>query len=203
MSGIFRFFVTYWVKPVRFREGLNSFSIFFTSQLILLGSITQWKRLSYDGYVYPDWAQAVAWLLALCSFVAIPVRAITEIVHHKGSFREVRSKLYIKVKRSKLYIICFNILYIQNISPFLTGSNPRIKCGQPNVKKFGHSRNKFKHSKPSCRHIISMLESFRSCLGLCLSYLSCSTLQRLMRAVRADVSVLNAVGDRHNLRPQR
>ena len=48
-----------------------------------------------------------------------------------------------------------------------------------------------------------MLESFRSCLGLCLSYLSCSTLQRLMRAVRADVSVLNAVGDRHNLRPQR
>lgn len=81
--------------------------------LILLGSITQWKRLSYDGYVYPDWAQAVAWLLALCSFVAIPVRAITEIVHHKGSFRE-----------------------------------------------------------------------------------------RLMRAVRADVSVLNAVAGRHNLRPQ-
>ena len=95
VSGIFRFFVMYWVKPVRFREGLNSFSIFFTSQLILLGSITQWKRLSYDGYVYPDWAQAVAWLLALCSFVAIPVRAITEIVHHKGSFREVRSKLFL------------------------------------------------------------------------------------------------------------
>ena len=69
-------------------------SIFFTSQLILLGSITQWKRLNYDGYVYPDWAQAVAWLLALCSFVAIPVRAISEIVHHKGSFREVRSKLF-------------------------------------------------------------------------------------------------------------
>lgn len=88
-------FVTYWVKPVRFREGLNIFSIFFASQLILLGSITQWKRLSYDGYVYPDWAQAVAWLLALCSFVAIPVRAISEIVHHKGSFREVRSKLFL------------------------------------------------------------------------------------------------------------
>ena len=95
VSGIFRFFVTYWVKSVRFREGLNIFSIFFSSQLILLGSITQWKRLSYDGYVYPDWAQAVAWLLALCSFVAIPVRAISEIVHHKGSFREVRSKLFL------------------------------------------------------------------------------------------------------------
>ena len=195
MSGIFRFFVTYWVKPVRFREGLNSFSICFTSQLILLGSITQWKRLSYDGYVYPDWAQAVAWLLALCSFVAIPVRAITEIVHHKGSFREVRSKLF-------LYYLFQYIIHSKHF-PFLTGSNPRIKFRQANVKKFGHSRNKFKHSKPSCRHIISMLESFKSCLGLCLSYLSCSTLQRLMRAVRADVSVLNAVADRHNLRPQR
>lgn len=197
MSGIFRFFVTYWVKPVRFREGLNSFSICFTSQLILLGSITQWKRLSYDGYVYPDWAQAVAWLLALCSFVAIPVRAISEIVHHKGSFREVRSKIF--------YTICFKLLFFQNICLFLTSSNARIKFAveRANAMKFGHSRNTFKHSKPSCWRIMSMWVSFRSCLGLCLSYLSCSTLQRLMRAVRADVSVLNAVADRHNLRPQR
>ena len=82
-------------KTSTFQRRAEYFSIFFASQLILLGSITQWKRLSYDGYVYPDWAQAVAWLLALCSFVAIPVRAISEIVHHKGSFREVRSKLFL------------------------------------------------------------------------------------------------------------
>ena len=58
-------------------------------QLILLGSITQWKRISYGEYVYPDWAQALAWLLALGSFMMIPVRAVGEIVHPKGSFREV------------------------------------------------------------------------------------------------------------------
>ena len=154
VSGIFRLFVTYWVKPVPFAEGLNIFSIFFTSQLILLGSITQWKRLNYDGYVYPDWAQAVAWLLALCSFVAIPVRAISEIVHHTGSFREVRSKLF-------LYYLFQYII----------------------------------HSK-----YFSVSDWLKSPDTI---WISCSTLQRLMKAVRADVSVLNAVADRHNLRPQR
>lgn len=58
-----------------------------------MGSITQWKRIAYSGYVYPDWAQALAWLLALCSFVMIPVRAIGEIVHPEGSFREVSGAL--------------------------------------------------------------------------------------------------------------
>ncbi|KAL9951135.1 hypothetical protein ACROYT_G043748 [Oculina patagonica] len=55
---------------------------------IFLGSLTQWKRISFDGNVYPDWAQAVAWLLALLSFLAIPIGAIVTIVHPKGSFRE-------------------------------------------------------------------------------------------------------------------
>ena len=61
----------------------------FIKQLIFLGSITQWKRITYDGYMYPDWAQAVAWLLALSSFLAIPIFALYAIFHPKGSFREV------------------------------------------------------------------------------------------------------------------
>ncbi|KAL9950885.1 hypothetical protein ACROYT_G043456 [Oculina patagonica] len=56
--------------------------------LIFLGSVTQWKRLHFDGYTYPDWAQAVAWLLALLSFLAIPIRAIHAIIRPRGSFRE-------------------------------------------------------------------------------------------------------------------
>ncbi|XP_058962097.2 sodium- and chloride-dependent GABA transporter 1-like [Pocillopora verrucosa] len=56
--------------------------------LIFLGSITQWKRITYNGYMYPDWAQAVAWLLALSSFLAIPIFALYTIFHPKGPFRE-------------------------------------------------------------------------------------------------------------------
>ncbi|KAL9950962.1 hypothetical protein ACROYT_G043544 [Oculina patagonica] len=55
---------------------------------IFLGSLSQWKKISFDGNVYPDWAQAVAWLLALLSFLAIPIGAIFAIFHPKGSFRE-------------------------------------------------------------------------------------------------------------------
>ena len=67
------------------------------TQLIFLGSITQWKRITYNGYMYPDWAQAVAWLLALSSFLAIPIFALYTIFHPKGSFREVW-KIYCRMK---------------------------------------------------------------------------------------------------------
>ncbi|XP_078352752.1 sodium- and chloride-dependent GABA transporter 1-like [Oculina patagonica] len=55
---------------------------------IFFGSLSQWEKISFDGNVYPDWAQAVAWLLALLSFLAIPIGAIFAIFHPKGSFRE-------------------------------------------------------------------------------------------------------------------
>ena len=45
--------------------------------------------MTYDGYVYPDWAQALASVLALFSFLALPIYALVQIFHPKGSFSEV------------------------------------------------------------------------------------------------------------------
>lgn len=45
--------------------------------------------MTYDGYVYPDWAQALAWVLALFSFLALPIYALVQIFHPKGSLSEV------------------------------------------------------------------------------------------------------------------
>ena len=45
--------------------------------------------MTYDGYVYPDWAQALAWGLALFSFLALPIYALVQIFHPKGSFTVV------------------------------------------------------------------------------------------------------------------
>ncbi|XP_015752629.1 PREDICTED: sodium- and chloride-dependent GABA transporter 1-like [Acropora digitifera] len=56
--------------------------------LILLGSLAQWKKCTYGGYVYPGWVQAVAWMLTLCCFVTVPIGAIAQIFLPKGSFRE-------------------------------------------------------------------------------------------------------------------
>ena len=79
-------------KPITTRV-LLIISIFL--QLIFLGSVTQWSKIKYGEYVYPDWAQAVAWLLPLLSFLAMPIRAIYEIFHPKGSFRQVQQAIEI------------------------------------------------------------------------------------------------------------
>lgn len=81
--------------------------IFHFSQFIFLGSVTQWSKITYGEYVYPDWAQAVAWLLPLLSFLAMPIRAIYEIFHPKGSFREVQQPRNSEIWAAKMVLEVF------------------------------------------------------------------------------------------------
>lgn len=81
--------------------------IFHFSQFIFLGSVTQWSKITYGEYVYPDWAQAVAWLLPLLSFLAMPIRAIYEIFHPKGSFREVQQPRKSEIWVAKMVLEVF------------------------------------------------------------------------------------------------
>ncbi|KAG1670247.1 Sodium- and chloride-dependent GABA transporter 2 [Nymphon striatum] len=56
---------------------------------IFLFSVIGFKRLTYnDIYVYPDWAVAIGWCMALSSMVCIPFYMIYAILTTEGTFKE-------------------------------------------------------------------------------------------------------------------
>jgi len=58
--------------------------------VIFIYSLIDYKPLKYENYDYPDWADGMGWMLALCSMGQIPVWAIVQICRQNGnSFSEV------------------------------------------------------------------------------------------------------------------
>lgn len=54
----------------------------------------QYKPLTYNNtYVYPVWAQSLAWSLVLVSFAWIPGFAIYQLIHTPGSLLQVKHLL--------------------------------------------------------------------------------------------------------------
>ena len=62
---------------------------------LFLFSLVEWKGISYGKYKYPDWAEAVGWMLALSSMVCIPLGLLAGIWNGKGSLRQVSDALYV------------------------------------------------------------------------------------------------------------
>lgn len=59
-----------------------------TIGIFLFGLINH-KRLTFEvKYTYPDWAEALGWLMSLASMLCIPVVALKKIVQTDGSLRE-------------------------------------------------------------------------------------------------------------------
>ncbi|XP_060895262.1 sodium- and chloride-dependent GABA transporter 1 [Labrus mixtus] len=53
---------------------------------ILTTSVVQYTPARYGEYKYPVWAEGVGWCVSLVSIVWIPIGAIQEMLHNKGSF---------------------------------------------------------------------------------------------------------------------
>jgi len=58
-------------------------------QVILVFSVIQFKPARYEDYVYPPWAQAVGWIIALASIIWIPLAAAHTLWVLPGSFAQV------------------------------------------------------------------------------------------------------------------
>ncbi|XP_056622101.1 sodium- and chloride-dependent GABA transporter 2-like isoform X2 [Triplophysa dalaica] len=59
------------------------------SLVSLVCSLLQYKPLTFNRwYVYPDWAYALGWLLALSSILLVPGWALVHLLTGKGSLRE-------------------------------------------------------------------------------------------------------------------
>jgi len=51
---------------------------------IFLFSLATHKPITYDGYVYPVWADALGWLMALASIVVIPITLLVRLLMAPG-----------------------------------------------------------------------------------------------------------------------
>jgi len=60
--------------------------------VILICSIIQYKPATYGTYKYPEWADAIGWLIALSSMICIPIGAVCTIYKSQGTIFEVCPK---------------------------------------------------------------------------------------------------------------
>lgn len=64
----------------------------FVSPMFIIGVVTfaliDHQPLSYNGYVYPEWAEWLGWTLAFSSILMIPGMAIVQMCRASGSFKK-------------------------------------------------------------------------------------------------------------------
>ena len=61
----------------------------FPQQAVFIFSLVTYSPLKYDDYDYPDWGQAIGWIMALSSIACIPFVMLYKLVTTPGSFKEV------------------------------------------------------------------------------------------------------------------
>lgn len=62
---------------------------------IFVFNLVTYSPLKYGDYVYPDWGQAIGWLLTVSSLVFIPAVMIYKVIKTTGTIRERLNKLII------------------------------------------------------------------------------------------------------------
>lgn len=83
----------YYLPALGFFSHIVRISFILLLQVSLVCSLVQYKPLTFNRwYVYPDWAYALGWLLALSSILLVPGWALVHLLAGKGSLREVRIK---------------------------------------------------------------------------------------------------------------
>ena len=66
------------------------YRLFYYLQSIMIFAIARSQPLTYNRvYMYPSWAQAFGWLLALSSMIIVPAYAAYRISRETGTIKEV------------------------------------------------------------------------------------------------------------------
>lgn len=53
-------------------------------QFILVFTVIQYRPISYNDYIYPNWAISIGFLMALSSVICIPIYAIYKVCRSEG-----------------------------------------------------------------------------------------------------------------------
>uniref|UniRef100_H2Y7N3 Transporter n=1 Tax=Ciona savignyi TaxID=51511 RepID=H2Y7N3_CIOSA len=67
---------------------------------VFLFFVVKYKPLKIGDYVYPDWANAIGWLMCLSSCICVPACAVYQLMKHPGNLQEK----YTKARKSKYNI---------------------------------------------------------------------------------------------------
>ncbi|XP_074641152.1 sodium-dependent dopamine transporter-like [Tubulanus polymorphus] len=93
-------------EMIGFRPGIywrvcwRYFGPIFLAFIMIFG-LVMYKPLTYDGYVYPWWANLIGWLMALSSILCVPGVAIYKICTTKGTFPQRLRKLTTPYQRPR------------------------------------------------------------------------------------------------------
>lgn len=98
----------------------------------MVSSFIQYTPTRYGKYTYPLWAEVLGWGIALASVVWVPVGAIHEILGHKGSFLQVRARLFLFCPDGQehdchLLRLYFFSCKVQSLNP-MANSTSNILC---------------------------------------------------------------------------
>ena len=94
-------------------------------QLILIFSFVRYKPVEYGGNLYPVWADAIGWMLALASNIPIVVVAVIMLCTATGStwrqvsFEVLRNKTQFDLWAAFGDWVCGEIVANQNLSSLL------------------------------------------------------------------------------------
>lgn len=58
-------------------------------QYVVVVSIVTFRPPHYGAYIFPDWANALGWIIATSSMAMVPIYATYKFCSLPGSFREV------------------------------------------------------------------------------------------------------------------
>jgi solute carrier family 6 GABA transporter-like protein 6/8/11/12/13 len=92
--------------PSRFMEFCFRFITPTLTMSVFVFSCANFRGLVVQGYTFPDWANAIGYMLAFSSVICVPNYAIYQISLHDGSlFEKIRKARESKLHRSKLAYI--------------------------------------------------------------------------------------------------
>ena len=78
-------------------------------QIILIVSWARYEPLTKGSYTYPEWANAIGWIIALTAILAVPAVAIFQIVYK--IFEEYKDLDMMEVKLTDIFYKSFNDIF--------------------------------------------------------------------------------------------
>lgn len=96
-------------------------------QVLFILSLVYNKPIELGGYVYPDWALAVGWIISISSLVWIPIYMTYRFIKSKGNLKEVSiCNVFQRVSFIHIYFVGWSIFIASLLCENSWAPNPEL-----------------------------------------------------------------------------